>query len=95
MRGIWALGRGLHGEGYLGSWQGSRALLDFTKDLCTSMVYTWALNGLLYPSFGVYACTIQILGHLGFSKLHQGFQVDALISVLLSQSVHVLVRDIA
>ena len=29
------------------------------------MVYTWALKGFLYPCFGVYVCTVRILGPFG------------------------------
>ena len=30
------------------------------------MVYTWALKGFLYPYFGVYLCTMMILGPFGY-----------------------------
>ena len=29
---------------------------------CTSMMHTWDLEGLLYPYFGTYVCTMEILG---------------------------------
>ena len=32
------------------------------------LVYTWALEGFLYPYFEVYVCTITILGPFGVSR---------------------------
>ena len=36
---------------------------------CNCMVYTWALKGFLHHYFGVYACTIMILGPFGYHGL--------------------------
>ena len=43
--------------------------IAFPKGLCTNIVDTWVLKGLLHPCLEVYVCSIYMLGPLGIVGL--------------------------